>query len=190
MEPKGLEPQVLSVKTPFWEAWRQSRGVFRAAGVMLPEQPEVPTMISRHISLIIAPALLLAAPAPAQEKIYRSVDAVSGKAVRLGIYANVSKECTLGPPPEIKVVAPPKQGSLAVKSGKLKAGTLARCPKLEVPAQAIFYESNARFAGSDEVGYEVKQADGRVQSQSVKITVGAQAKPSTRPGAKPETTDL
>ena len=138
-------------------------------------------MTLRTVSLLVAPALLLAVPALAQEKIYRNVDAVTAKTVRLGIYTNVSKECTPGPLPEIKVVSPPKQGTLTVKSGKVKAGTLARCPKLEVPVQGVFYESNTKFAGSDEVAFEIKQADGRVQSQSVKINVRTQPNPRGKP---------
>lgn len=136
---------------------------------------------------ILMLALAGALPAAAQgEKVYRSADAVTGKTVRLGIYANVSKECTNGPLPEVKVVTPPKYGSLSVRSGNLKAGVVPRCPTLEVPAQGVFYQSNPRYTGADEVAYEVKHQNGRVQSLSVKITVTGEAKP----GAKPPVVDL
>lgn len=128
-----------------------------------------------------------ALPAAAQgDKVYRSADAVTGKAVRLGVYANVSKECTTGPLPEVKVVTPPKHGSLAVKTANLKPGIVPRCPNLEVPVQGVFYQSNPKYAGADEVAYEVKHQNGRVQSLSVKITVTGEAKP----GAKPPAIDL
>lgn len=142
-------------------------------------------------SLAAASTLALACagalPAAAQEnKVYRSTEAVTGKSVRLGVYANVSKECTTGPLPEVKVVTPPKHGSLAVRTGNLKPGVVPRCPNLEIPAQGVFYQSNAKYTGADEVAYEVKHQNGRVQSLSVKITVTGAAKP----GAKPPVIDL
>jgi hypothetical protein len=41
---------------------------------------------------------------------YRSVDAAAGKPHRLGAYGNVTKDCTSGPLPTIRVVTPPKHG--------------------------------------------------------------------------------
>lgn len=129
-------------------------------------------------------ALAAAHPATAQDnKIYRSTEAVTGKSLRLGVYGNVSKECTTGSLPEVKVATPPKNGSLAVKTGNLKAGTVARCPNLEVPVQGVFYQSNPKYTGADEVAYEVKHQNGRVQSLSVKIMVTGGAKPGTKPSA-------
>ena len=132
--------------------------------------------MTRSLSLILtmpslALALIVAVPAFAQDQSFRSADAQAGKPVRLGIHGNVSKECTAGPPPEIKVVAPPKHGALSLKSGKTKAGELARCPTLEVPAKAVFYQSDPKYSGSDEVAYAVKGADGHVQTLTIKITV-------------------
>ncbi|HEX8165680.1 MAG TPA: 4-aminobutyrate aminotransferase [Beijerinckiaceae bacterium] len=132
-------------------------------------------------------ALATGTPALAQEKVYRSADAVSGKSVRLSVHGNVSKDCKAGPLPEIKIVTPPKHGALAVRQGKVEAGRLKRCPKLEVPVEGVFYQANANYTGEDEVAYEVRRAGAPVQALTVKITVGAQAKPGT--GAK-ETTDL
>ena len=110
-------------------------------------------------------------PALAQDQTFRSADTQAGKPVRLGIHGNVSKECSAGALPEIKVVTPPKHGALSLKSGKSKAGELARCPKLEVPAKAVFYQSDPKYSGSDEVAYAVKGADGHVQTLTIKITV-------------------
>ena len=132
--------------------------------------------MTRLLSLIttmpsLALALIVADPAFAQDQTFRSADAQAGKPVRLGIHGNVSKECSAGALPEIKVVTPPKHGALSLKSGKTKAGELARCPKLEVPAKAVFYQSDPKYSGSDEVAYAVKGADGQVQTLTVKITV-------------------
>ena len=119
----------------------------------------------------LALSLRTADPAFAQDQVFRSADAQAGKPVRLGIHGNVSKECSAGALPEIKVVTPPKHGALSLKSGKTKAGELARCPKLEVPAKAVFYQSDPKYSGSDEVAYALKGADGQVQTLTIKITV-------------------
>ena len=119
----------------------------------------------------LALGLGTADPAFAQDQTFRSADAQAGKPVRLGIHGNVSKDCTVGTLPEIKVVTPPKHGALSLKSGKTKAGELARCPKLEVPAKAVFYQSDPKYSGSDEVAYAVKGAEGQVQTLTIKITV-------------------
>ena len=124
--------------------------------------------------------LVAGGPALAQDKIYRSADAVSGKALRLSVHGNVSKDCKPGPLPEIKVLTSPKHGTLAVKRGKVDAGQLKRCPALEVPVESVFYQANANYTGEDEVAYEVKRSDGPAQSMTVKITVGARPKPASR----------
>jgi hypothetical protein len=61
-----------------------------------------------------------------------------------------------------------------------KAGALARCSNLEVPAQGLFYQANPKFTGTDQVAYTVKNADGRTQSFTLKINVSAQAKPEAK----------
>src|SRR4051812_32881719 len=120
------------------------------------------------LAAAVALALASGGDAAAQEQIFRSASAVSGKQVRLGAYEYVSKDCAPGPLPEIKVITPPKNGSLAVRHGKTKAGALSRCPKLEVPAQGVFYQPNARYTGADEVSYEVKRPDRPTQAITVK----------------------
>jgi hypothetical protein len=112
---------------------------------------------------------------------YRSTDVVAGTRQRLGVYGNVQKDCTSGPLPTVRVVTPPKHGELNVRSGKLKAGRISRCPKLEATAQGIFYKPNPAYKGADEVSYEVKSASGKLESHTVRITV----KEATPADAKP-----
>src|SRR5829696_4841257 len=114
----------------------------------------------------------LGAPAPAQTSVYRSVNAASGKPVRVRVVTNLKKDCTVGAPAAIRVVTPPKNGSLVVKNGKLKTPADYRCPNIETPVQGVFYQSNPKYTGSDEVAFEVKTADGTTQAISIKITVG------------------
>ncbi|WP_230532041.1 4-aminobutyrate aminotransferase [Microvirga roseola] len=102
---------------------------------------------------------------------YRSAEVVAGKSNRLGVYGNVQKDCTSGPLPTVRVLTPPKHGELNVRSGKLKAGRITRCPSLEATAQGVFYKANPTYKGTDEVSYEVKSASGKVETHTVRITV-------------------
>src|SRR5688500_1790863 len=104
---------------------------------------------------VLITALLLAGPAAAQEQLVRTLNAPDDGRIRLAMHGNVSKTCELGALPEIKVVTAPKNGTLAVSSGKTKAGTLSRCPALEVPARAVFYQAKPRYTGADEVVYQL-----------------------------------
>jgi hypothetical protein len=135
-------------------------------------------------ALVLACCLVLpgAAALAQTNSAHRSTDAIAGKSHRLGVYGNVQKDCTSGPLPTVRVVTPPKHGELNVRSGKLKAGRISRCPKLEATAQGVFYKPNSTYKGADEVSYEVKSASGKVESHTVKITVkeasSADAKPN------------
>ena len=130
------------------------------------------------------PIIFLALSGPsavAQERLFRSVDAIAGQQTRVGMVGNVAPDCKVGPLPEVKVLTSPKNGQLAVRDGKTKVGALSRCPTLEVPARGLFYVPKAKFSGSDEIVYEVKRPDGKVQVHTVKITVSEQAKPGSKP---------
>jgi hypothetical protein len=145
-------------------------------------------------SLVVAAAVgagMLAVPDGAawaqSNSAFRSAEVVAGKPERLGVYGNVQKDCTSGPLPTIRVVTPPKHGELNLRSGKLKAGRISRCPKLEATAQGIFYKANPAYKGADEVAYEVKSASGKVESHTVRITVkDAQASDTPKPDQEDE----
>lgn len=144
---------------------------------------------SRALVAILAGSLLLASPVLAQTTVTRSKTVASGKTVRLEIAPNLKKDCTSGPMPEFKVSGAPKNGSVITKVGKLKTPASYRCPNKEAAVQALFYQPNGGFTGSDEVTFEVKSSDGQVQTQNIKITV----EPSSAKGgadAKKESTDL
>ena len=51
-----------------------------------------------------------------------------------------------------------------------------------------FYQSKAGFTGSDEVTVEVKNADGAVQTQNIRLTVEAGS--GKKDDAKKDSTDL
>jgi hypothetical protein len=137
----------------------------------------------KRLAPALACALVLSATAAwgQSNNAYRSTDVVAGKPHRLGVYGNVQKDCTSGPLPTVRVVTPPKHGELNVRSGKLKAGRITRCPKLEATAQGIFYKPSPTYKGTDEVSYEVKSASGKVESHTVRITVKDAQAPDATP---------
>ncbi|GJD95038.1 4-aminobutyrate aminotransferase [Methylobacterium iners] len=143
----------------------------------------------RPITLLVAGSLLAAGPVAAQTTLTKSESVVSGKSVRLAIAPNLKKDCSIGPMAEIKVTGAPKSGALITKAGKQKTPASYRCPNKEVGVQAVFYQPKANFTGADEVTIEIKNSDGQVQTQNIKITVEAAA--GKKDGeAKKEGTDL
>ena len=147
----------------------------------------------RPLAVLLASGLLLAGPAQvpafAQTTVTRSKTVAPGKTVRLEIAPNLKKDCTPGPMPEFKVSGAPKNGSVITKVGKLKTPASYRCPNKEAAVQALFYQPNGGFTGADEVTFEVKGADGQVQTHNIKITVGGSGSKSGD-DAKKEGTDL
>jgi hypothetical protein len=131
---------------------------------------------------------IIAVPACAQERLFRNVDAIQGKQVRLALVGNVSKDCKVGPKPELKVTSAPKHGTLAIRSGKTKAGSLRRCPNLEVPAEGVFFQAQPNFIGDDEVIYQVTPPGGPTRIVTIKISIRPPNAPTQR--SKDEPTDL
>ena len=123
-------------------------------------------------ALPVALALaLVVGPAAAQTSINRSATATSGKALRLAVAPNLKKDCSAGPMPEVRVVATPKNGSLITRAGKLKTPASYRCPNADAQVQGVFYQSNAKYTGTDEAVFDIKTADGAVERFTIKITV-------------------
>ncbi|WP_342151551.1 4-aminobutyrate aminotransferase [Methylorubrum sp. SB2] len=140
-------------------------------------------------ALVLAVALGLAGSAAAQTTVTRSETVPAGKSARLVIVPNLKKDCSTGPMPEIRVVTPPKFGSLITKSGKLKTPAKYRCPNKDTEAQAIFYQGNAGYTGNDTVVVEIKDSDGQIEKRDIRITVEA-GKPDDKAKEKKDTTDL
>lgn len=140
----------------------------------------------RSVTLITA-ALVLAGSAvgaAAQEPSVRNATIAPGKVARVAVVTALKRDCSLGEVGSIKVVTPPRNGSIEVRGGKLKTPASFRCPNVESPTQQVFYKPNANFSGTDELAYEARSPDGAVQSVTVKITVTA------KPGGKKDILDL
>lgn len=122
-----------------------------------------------------------AVPAMAATTTFRSQTVAPGKPARIAVITALKRDCSTGPVGSVKVVTAPKNGSLVVRTGKLKTPPSFRCPNVETPAEALFYQPNASYSGPDEISYETRTPDGVVQSFTVRITVGgkpAESKPS------------
>ena len=136
--------------------------------------------------LLAASSVLFVTSADAQTSSYRSAAAQTGKPTRLWTVTAIKKDCTVGEIGGVKVVAPPKNGTLSLSRGKLKSPAGFRCPNLETPVELVIYVPKAKFTGQDEVSFETKSADGVVEKHTFRIEV------SDKPAApkKPEQTDL
>lgn len=115
---------------------------------------------------------LSAAPLSAETALVdRSVKAQSGRDVRVGVFASMKPDCTSGQLPTVRLKETPKNGTVTVKQGRLRATNLKQCLAAEVPAFIAIYRSQPDFAGSDELTLEVVNANGRIQLQRIQVTV-------------------
>lgn len=134
----------------------------------------MPCRKSAAIAIFLVMAAVGVKPAFAQASPgmnYTSFEATSAKAVQLGYYGFARKDCEAGPLPAIRVVEPPKSGTLTIRRGILTTNRLAGCPALRVPAQVAFYTARAGASGTDHIVYVVSNADGVANAYDVMITI-------------------
>ncbi|MGO8797796.1 MAG: hypothetical protein ACLQJL_01775 [Roseiarcus sp.] len=126
-----------------------------------------------------APALAQGAPSVN----YTSFDATSAKPVQIGYYGSAHKDCTPAPLPNIRVVEPPKSGTLTFRRGVLTTSNVAGCPGLRIPAQVAFYRARAGATGTDHIVYLVTNTDGAAGAYDVTINIKeAPNSPAPNPG--------
>ena len=126
-------------------------------------------MLARYALLPAAALALLAAPALAQT--VRTATIPPGKPARIAVVTALKNDCSVGTVGSIRVITAPKSGSIVVRGGKLKTPASFRCPNVETPVQALFYEPNRNFQGTDEIAYETQSTDGATQTFTLKINV-------------------
>lgn len=112
-----------------------------------------------------------ATPAP-NTTVERSAKGPTAKAIQIGVYLNVQPDCTSGTLPAIRLVAPPANGTVTLKRGKVTATNYKQCLALEVPGFIAFYQSKPDFVGTDMAIIEVKYPQGRTELQRITINVG------------------
>lgn len=123
---------------------------------------------------LLAAALLCAFAVVAHAQsatVEREIKALPGKAVRVGVYANILPDCTSGPLPSVRLVAPPAHGAVTVRRGTLKATNLKQCLATEVPMFVTIYRAAEGFNGSDEFVLEITAPGGRKTLQHIRVNV-------------------
>jgi len=115
--------------------------------------------------------------AGAQDVTERQVKAAPGRDNRVAVYTNILPDCTSGPLPAIRLVAPPAHGAVTVKRGTLKATNYKQCLATEVPVFVALYRPANGFSGSDEFELEVALAGGRKQRQHFRVNVSGNPGP-------------
>jgi hypothetical protein len=130
---------------------------------------------------LCATVSLVATAAFGQAANYTSVEATSATPLQLSYHASAHKNCTPAPLPTVRVIEPPKSGTLTVKRGLLTTDKVSGCPAVKVPAQVVYYQARAAYTGPDHLNYEVTSENGEVATYDVTITV--KAAPVTTPPA-------
>jgi hypothetical protein len=113
-----------------------------------------------------------AAHAQEPTTVERAAKGPSAKNIQIGVYLNVQPDCTSGALPAIRLLAPPSNGAISIKRGKVSATNYKQCLALEVPGFVAFYKSKADFAGTDVVTLEIKYPQGRTEVQRITVSVG------------------
>jgi hypothetical protein len=113
----------------------------------------------------------LAAASAEEQTVEREVKAQAGREIRVGAYFSLRPDCTAGQLPAIRLVENPANGSVVVKSAKVRATNVRQCLAVEVPAYVAFYRSKPDFSGTDTFLIEVKSADGKIQNQRIRVVV-------------------
>jgi len=101
----------------------------------------------------------------------RQVKAAPGRDNRVAVYSNIQPDCSAGPLPAIRLVAPPAHGKVSVKRGTLKATNFKQCLATEVPVFVAIYRPSEGFAGVDEFELEIGLANGGKQRQHFRVNV-------------------
>ena len=109
---------------------------------------------------------------PATTTVERSAKGPTAKSIQIGVYLNVQADCTSGTLPAIRLVAPPANGTITIKRGKVSATDYKQCLALEVPGFIALYQSRSDFVGTDMAIIEVKYPQGRTELQRITINVG------------------
>lgn len=135
--------------------------------------------------LTIATSGALPSPGLGQSVSYSSYTVVQDQELRLNVHASGNKAtCAAAPLPAVKVIEPPKSGTLTVRRAELTTDKLAGCPRVKLPAQAVFYRSRSDFIGKDMVVYGVTNAAGGAEVFNITIEVTKGPELIERPGDK------
>ena len=69
--------------------------------------------------------------------------------MQLSYHASAGKNCAPALPPTVSVTQAPKAGTLVVRKAVLTTDKIAGCPRLKTPAQVVFSQARADYAGPE-----------------------------------------
>ena len=75
----------------------------------------------------------------------RSAKGAAATNIQVGLYLNVKPDCTSGTLPAIRLLAPPANGTLTIKRGKVTATNYKQCLALEAPRLRRLLQIETRF---------------------------------------------
>lgn len=122
------------------------------------------------VALLLMPATVATSQSRTVE---RTAKGPSAKDIRVGVYLNVRPDCSSGTLPSIRLIAPPANGTISVKRGKITATNYKQCMALQVPGFVALYRSKANFTGIDTLTLEVKYPHGRTEVQRITVRLGS-----------------
>lgn len=122
------------------------------------------------IALLLAAPPALAEPAPGGDD--RSLKAAAGQEVQLGVYANVTAECSGLPAPDLRIATPPSRGTLTVRLVALTLKSESKtCPDRKLPALGLFYRAGPDWGVTDTVRVEaVAGSSTKEQTFTIAVT--------------------
>jgi hypothetical protein len=117
---------------------------------------------------------------PPQSTSYSTFEVTAGNRVQLGYYATAKKDCSPAPVPTVRMIEPPRSGTLTVRRGLLSTN-IGGCTGIKIPAQVAFYAARSGTTGKDHLIYEVTNPDGAVNVYDITIEIEMAVKPD-KPG--------
>jgi hypothetical protein len=122
------------------------------------------------IGSLLVSAGAIGQPAPTTN--YASFNVVPGKTVQVGFFGSASKkDCAPARAPTIRVIEPPKAGSLMLRHGEVDADKMGSCAPFRVPVQVMLYTAGRNDADADRLVYEVTSANGQVDTYQITINI-------------------
>lgn len=114
------------------------------------------------------------APKPPARELKRV--AIAEQRVRIGFLSNVEPDCSSTPFADVRIVDAPKHGTAAIEAGTgftnfEKANSRFECNQQRTDGTAVWYRSDAGYAGPDSVTVEISYVDGRQTSLRYSIEV-------------------
>src|SRR3954465_14098057 len=65
--------------------------------------------------------------------------------IQLSVHFTLKRDCSASPPPELRVITPPSNGTLSIRSGTVRAPQAGDCRNIEAQGRVVFYQSNVGY---------------------------------------------